>query len=459
MINKWIPKFMVGCVALIGTFLMMSAGHAAEVNQTIALKYGWNAVWLEVGPVNEKGEAKNCSEVFKSGDFEIDRVASPIGQIGTAEFTSDPENLFNQGGWDVWVSNPESGESDEIAVRADHAYLVHVVTKEGTQNGQAAGGLSLRGTVGFYRPEWAKGSFNLVGFSVQGAPTFASLMAGSGIVVDGPPSEVPNFQTLNPATGGWQAVKGADVVESGRAYWINVPYTFRGAGWSGPVETDFPGAVTGSLGFGSGPGSLTVVMNPVDPESTALLSPAELTFSSLEKAGGDAHQVTVHRLAPAESDPGVGDLGFHALEPVPQSLRWTTQPIDFLAGWQAASLDPGKSRSVTVGVRRNWTTGLNFREHLYRISVSLDGGSVYRYLPVTASQPDLPSDATETAPANAFTGLWFGQIVLGNVTSLGNAGAPVQPTPSQLVMQIFIHVDEAGQSRLVPRSVLMQTKT
>ena len=65
---------------------------------------------------------------------------------------------------------------------------------------------------------------------------------------------------------------------------------------------------------------------------------------------------------------------------------------------------------MSVGVQRNWTTGLNLREHLYRISVSLNGGSVYRYLPVTATRPDLPSDATETAPANAFTGLWFGQI-------------------------------------------------
>jgi len=457
--NKVMQSFTRALAILLGLGISAPGAHAAEASQTIALKYGWNAVWLEVGPVNDRGEAKNCSEVFRSGDFEIDRVASPIGQIGTAEFTSDPESLFNQGGWDVWVSNPESGESDEISVRANHAYLVHVVAKEGTQNGQAAGGLSLRGTVEFYRPEWTKGSFNLVGFSVQGAPTFASLMAGSGIMVDGPAAAVANLQTLNPATGGWQAIKGTDVVESGRAYWINIPYTFRGSGWVGPVETDFPGAVTGSLGFGSGPGTLTVVMNPVDPESTALLSPAELTFSNREKTGGAAHQVTISRLAPAESDPGAGDLGFHALEAVPQSLQWTTQAVDFLAGWQAAALDPGKSRSVSVGVQRNWTTGLNLREHLYRISVSLNGGSVYRYLPVTATRPDLPSDATETAPANAFTGLWFGQIALGNVTSLGNAGAPLQPTPSQLVMQIFIHVDEAGQARLVPRSVLMQTKT
>jgi hypothetical protein len=200
-------------------------------------------------------------------------------------------------------------------------------------------------------------------------------------------------------------------------------------------------------------------MNPVDPGSTALLSPAELTFSSLEKSGGSGHQVTITRLAPANSDPGAGDLGFFALEPVPQSLQWTTQNVDFQAGWPAAALNPGASRSVTVGVQRNWTTGLNLREHLYRISVSLDGGSVYRYLPVIATRPDLPADATQTAPANAFTGLWFGQIVLGNVTSLGTAGAPGQPTASELVMQIFIHVDDAGLARLVPRSVLMQTKT
>lgn len=434
--------------------------QAVEATQTLKLRYGWNAVWLEVSPMDDQGHARTADQVFQAGDFLIDRVASPIGQIGTAEFTSDPESTFNQGGWDVWAASPQSGETVNIAIRANHAYLVHVSPKSNTaQDGDQAGTLDVRGKVEFYQPIASKGSFNLMGFGVQGAPTFTSLMAGSGIVVDGPVGAQANVQTLNSSTGAWEPVKGSDTVESGKAYWFNVPYTLPGKGWVGPVETDFAGAVSGSLNFGSGPGSLQVI-NPVDASADpVLMSSTELTFSSLESNGGPSHQITLTRLSPAASDPAASDLQLFALQPVPLDLKWQTQAVDFFSGWQAVSINSGSSRSVTVGVKRNWTAGLNLREHLYRLSVSLSGGSVYRYLPVSATNPDLPEDSSFTPPGNTFTGLWGGQIILNSVTSLVTTGTPVQPTPSQLSMLIFVHVDGAGQARLVPRSILMQTKT
>lgn len=434
---------------------------AVEITQSLPLRYGWNAVWLEVAPVDGEGQARTADQVFKSSEFAIDRVASPVGQIGTAEFTSDPESLFNQGGWDVWAADPQSGETASIAVRANHAYLVHVSPNSGISAaaGTAAGSLEIQGEVAFHRPEWVKGEFNLAGFSIQGAPTFASLMAGSGVVVDGPVGAVANVQRLNADTGAWEAVKGSDPVESGRAYWINVPYALKGKGWAGPVEIDFSGAVSGALNFGQSPGSLAVV-NPADPAADPLLmSATELSFSNLEASGGAQHSVTLTRLLPSGPGDSGNDLAFYALEPVPQELKWRTQQVDFTAGWLHSTLDPGLSRAATVGVTRNWTTGLNVREHLYRLSVSLSGGSVYRYLPVRATQADLPADSSGTPPANQFTGLWYGEVVLDSVSSLATAGAPVQKAPSPLSMQLFIHVDVSGQARLVPRSILMQTKT
>lgn len=432
---------------------------AVEAEQTLKLNYGWNAVWLEVEPTDASGGSLTCDQVFRADGFRIDRIASQIGGIGTADFTSDPESLFNQGGWDVWASDPASGETASIAVRANHAYLVHVTTLDGAvQDGAAAGTLSLRGKVAWDRPAWNKGSFNLVGFGVQGDPTFSSMLAASGIVVDGPIGAAANVQRLNSATGAWEAVKGADLLESGRAYWINVPYTLSGNGWAGPVEMDFPGAVSGSLGFGSGPGSLEVV-NPADAAAApVLMSSRELTFSNLEKTGPAQHQVTLSRLAPAAADPAANELLFFALEAVPDALQWRVQAADFTLGWQATSLGAGASQSVTVGVLRNWTTGSYLREHLYRVSVSLEGGSTYRYLPVTATQANLPAEEDDS-PTSPTTGLWSGQIVLNSVTSLATLGAPLQKTPSRLALQIYIHVDAAGQARLVPRSVLMQTKT
>jgi hypothetical protein len=449
--------------SLILAAMMLQTGGlacAASFSQTLQLRYGWNAVWLEVGPVAADGQALTCEQVFQSNDFLVDRVASPVGEIGTAEFTSDPESLFNQGGWDVWAANPQSGETADVAIRANHAYLVHVSPKTGTvQDGEAAGVLTVQGEVVFYRPAWTKGEYNLVGFGVQGTPTFAALMAGSGITVDGPLGAAANVQKLNAATGAWEPVKGTDVVQSGQAYWVNVPYTLVGNGWSGPVETDFSGAVSGAWNFGSGPGSLAV-LNPADlAADPVLMTPGELTFSNLEGSGGAAHQISITRLAAAGTDSGANDLQLWALEAVPQELKWQTQSVDFFAGWQVASVTAGGSRSITVGVKRNWSSGPNLREHLYRVSVSLSGGSVYRYLPVRAINADLSTAPGSTAPASQFTGLWAGQIILNSVTSLGTAGLPVQATASELPLQIFIHVDAAGQARLVPRSVLMQTKT
>lgn len=434
---------------------------AASFSQTLQLRYGWNAVWLEVSPLNAEGQALTADVVFKSDEFVVDRVASPIGQIGTAEFTSNPESTFNQGGWDVWAMTPQSGETANIAVRANHAYLVHVSPKDGVaaDDGEAAGVLSIEGKVLFHRPVWTKGVYNLVGFGIQGAPTFASLMAGSGIRVDGPLGAVANVQKLNAATGAWEPVKGTDVVQSGQAYWINVPYTLVGKGWSGPVETDFSGAVSGTWNFGSGPGSLAVLNPDASAADPVLMTPGELTFSNLEGSGGAAHQISITRLAAAGTDSGANDLQLWALEAVPQELKWQTQTVDWLAGWQVGNVTAGGSRSITVGLRRNWSSGLNFREHLYRVSVSLSGGSVYRWLPVRAINADLSPTPGSTEPASPFAGLWAGQIILSSVTSLGTAGSPVQATASELPMQIFIHVDSAGQARLVPRSILMQTKT
>lgn len=455
------PPLVVLLLQVLMVAWLAGPAGAVEADQALKLNYGWNAVWLEVGPVDKEGRTLTCDEVFRSDEFLVDRVASPVGQIGTAEFTSNPESTFNQGGWDVWAMTPQSGETANIAVRANHAYLVHVSPKDGVaaDDGAAAGVLGIEGTVVFHKPSWNKGAYNLVGFGVQGAPTFASLMAGSGIRVDGPLGAAANVQKLNPATGAWEPVKGTDVVQSGQAYWINVPYTLVGDGWAGPVETDFFSAVSGAWNFGSGPGSLAV-FNPADlAADPVLMTPGELTFSNLEGSGGAAHQISITRLAPAGTDSGANDLQLWALEAVPQELKWQRQSVDFFAGWQVASVAAGGSRSVTVGVKRNWSSGGNLREHLYRVSVSLGGGSVYRYLPVSAINADLSTAPGSTAPASQFTGLWAGQIILNSVTSLGTAGSPVQATASELPLQIFIHVDSAGQARLVPRAILMQTKT
>ncbi len=435
--------------------------QAAVVTQTLQLEYGWNAVWLEVGAADAAGNPPTCDQVFLSPDFVVDQVASPIERLGTAEFSASPETLFDQGGWSQWKLNPGSDETDLILCRANHGYLVHVSPTSGVSavDGAPAGALDIAGEVDFYRPVWVKGGFNLVGFGVRGDPAFSAFLSGSGISVGGFGVDA-TIQELDSATGQWKAVKAQDPVTSGKAYWINVPYDLPGNGWTGPVETDFPGAVTGTWNFGPGPGSLPV-SDPNDPTAEAvLLSPSELTFSNVDASAVAPVAVTIKRLLPAASDPAANDLVMSALEPVPEELAWQKRTVDFVAGWQAASLPGGDSRTVTVGVLRDWNSGLNYREQLYEIDVALPGGgSTHRYLPVVATNEALSADTSDTPPPDTFTGLWVGQVTLDAVTSLSSAGQPVQGARSQLPMRIMIHVDAAGRARLLTRGILMQTRT
>ena len=457
--NILMPRFLSRLPVLFWCLAVMIfpwAARAVETSQTLKLVYGWNAVWLQVAPVHADGTAMTVDQVFVAPQFRVDQVASVIRPVGTAEFSTNQQTLFSRGGWKLWKSTSVSGENPSILAQANQSYLVHVTPLAGQTvvDGDPAGELSIRGVVEFARPEWTKGGYNLVGFGLLGAPTFNSLLAASGIVVDSGPGLAPAVLKLE-AAGDWVGVSGGEPVEDGRAYWINVPYDMPGKGYAGPVAVDFTGAALGVFDFGPGPGT-----RPLQSPNV-LVTPKELTFSNLERTGAVTHDVTIRRLLPAAGADGADDLRVMVLEPVPNQLAWQAKNVSLAAGWQAASLASGRSTTVTLGADRNWSAGASEREHLCRIEVALNGGSVFHFLPLSASNPDLPPSATtgELPPDNPSTGLWLGQVLLDSVTSLTVADAPVQPASSMAPMRILVHVDAAGRPVLLSHVILMQTKT
>lgn len=434
--------------------LLSLRARASDFTQQVKLYYGWNAVWLQVAPQVD-GKAETADKVFHSTDFTIDSVASLIAPGGTSEFSADQATLINQGGWDVWSLNPASGETDNILVQANHAYLVHVKPSGSAAIGSLAGQLAVSGQALFHPLSLIKGNYNLIGFGIQGSPTFNSLLKPAGIQVDVTTGTPQNVQQLNPATGGWEGVPGNAVVEDGRAYWVNVPFGLAGKTYAGPVATTFQGAALGTLDCGPGPGSL-IVADPAVSGGTLPVTREELTFSSLESSGGATHQVTLTRIADTANP---GELRVYPLEPVPKELIWRVAAGDLASGWQAASLTPAASTTVTLGANRNWTTGDKYRSQLYRISVALDGGAVWQFLPVRAANPDLPEAGAPDVAANQFAGLWVGQILVNSVTSLAVAGTPQQTTTSQAPLTLLMHVDGSGTPSLLSHVMLMQTKS
>lgn len=179
------------------------SGHAADWSQTIQLDYGWNSLWLEVSPRGADGKALTAEELFVPGDFTVDKVARLGGSIGFSEYVDDPGASFDPtGGWVIWARNAVSGENPVVRMRAHQAYMVHVIPNSGTAvDGSPAGTISVAGRVEFSVPEIRRGSYNMLGFGVTGAPSFESLLAGSGmaIVTTG---DTPSVLRLDSATGG-----------------------------------------------------------------------------------------------------------------------------------------------------------------------------------------------------------------------------------------------------------------
>ena len=122
-------------------------------------------------------------------------------------------------------------------------------------------------------------------------------------------------------------------------------------------------------------------------------------------------------------------------------------------------LTNGQTRTITLGLDRNWTSGGNYREQLYRLEVSLDGGSVYYYLPVSASNPDVPPTNAPVADVSSFAGLWIGTVTADAVTSLTDTNRSVSQTASRAQLRVLLHVDTNGTPVLLSHVMRMQTKT
>ncbi len=426
-------------------FLGLSSLHAAGLTQSLDLQVGWNAVWLEVEPRDAEGSLMTAGDVFAHAA--IDKVAIQSLPVGTAEFSTDPKQLSNQPGWLVWSrdSSLGSGHSDTINIRGNQAYLVHASSPLT---------LAVSGNVKFFRPRLELGSYNLLGFSVStnGGPTFQSLLGPGRFRFDSPLVGGSPIKRLDGGAN-WVDVLQTEQVKAGEADWIYFPLDFPSVDYANPVAVSFAGWQQGGLDFGSAPPSVTVT-NPAIPSAAIWLSPAELTFSSLEREGGADRRVTLAKLDSA------ADFELYSVVRVPDQLAWQTDPsVGVLGSWTLDPLDPAQSRTITLGLYRDWDSEGYYREQLYRIEVQLDGGSAYSSLPVSAVNFEATPLDSSPADGSKFAGLWVGTVTAQAVTGLTETNSPVNVTASRAQLRMLIHVDTNGVPVLLSHVMRMQTKT
>lgn len=421
--------------SLISSILLLSflPAQAIETTQTVPLSLGWNAVWLEVDPVEtsgpSKGSGKAVATVFSDAAIEV--VATPKRSHGTIEFINDANSgFFNASDWQVWHKTTELGSNTLGVVRGYRAYLVKA---------SAATTLNITGTAKFYQPEWQANQYNLVGFGLQGAVTFGQFFAAAGTT-----HPVNQIFKLDAATGNWVNVLSSETMVSGKAYWI---YSAGQSSYPDDLKVSFLGA--GSLNFGSGPANI----NMPDPNNNASTLPVniqEVVFTNTSSAN---KSITLSKALPnTGAASNTDELRIYEVQPNP-----TTSSYDSAGGLinnTSFAITASSSLHITLGANRNWSAGDETRENLYRIEFEHH----YVWLPASASRGDL-SGATVQAANPASVGLWIGNVVIDQVTSATEAGRPLSQTTSKAPLRVLVHVDAAGNANLLSHVMFMQTKT
>ncbi len=419
--------------SLIAALLWVLPLGAAEQTQILNLEVGWHAVWLEVSPLDASGNAEAVTNVFTHANITV--VGMPVGAVSSSEFITDPDvDSLGRDGWAVWRRFTEVQEHTLATVRGNQAYLLKVENAPVTQ--------TVTGKVEFSRPNWAAGSYNLVGFSFtqDDAVTFEDFFDAS----DGAHPSDSIFR-LNSVTGNWEGAPGTAFMQPGEAYWVMAT---RASTYAGPVAVDFSGV--GGIDFGSAPGTVAI-QNPQDINSTIYLSRTELVLSN---TGDQDHTFGMQKIIPATTNAAAASDRLRLYDIVPDEDLMHYGISGQIGDWDAGSIAAGSTEIVTLGAHRNWDTGVRSQENLYRIEVD----NQYFWLPVSADNADLPA-GNMGSPAPDYAGLWVGQVVLDSVSSLTEPGAPKRDTTTYLPMQLVVHVDTNGVPSLLSHVMLMQTKT
>lgn len=194
--------------------------YAQEVQtQTLNLVAGWNAVFLEVDPIDATPDT-----LF--AEFPIDSVAT-LGTAPVAQFVRNTGvDIFKAYGWAVWYApdRPDAFLSTLYAVQGGKPYLVHALTNVT---------FSLTGTVPPLQMSWTPDAYNFVGFSVQapGAPTFEQFFSGS--------TAHQQNRLYRLVNGTWKKVldPGAQTMRSGEAFWI---YCQGASDYTGSLSVTVP---------------------------------------------------------------------------------------------------------------------------------------------------------------------------------------------------------------------------
>jgi len=199
------------------------AGASLYRHQTIHLKAGWNAIYLEVNLENNHPE-----DIFNNTP--VYHVLSYFPNNSPVQFIQDPGELeWNKDGWHRWIKETHSGAAilnNLYEMIANQAYLV-LSSDDYT--------LELNGESVLKTQQWEPNAYNFVGFNVDttSPPTFTQFFSDS--------NAFETYQIYNLINNEWQLIKKPSTtnIVAGKAYWV---YCKGGSDYQGPMEIILPGS-------------------------------------------------------------------------------------------------------------------------------------------------------------------------------------------------------------------------
>lgn len=425
-------------VSLILSFLATGA-RAQWSPQSISLRPGWNAVFLEVAPAPDRSD-----ELF--GSIPVESVWMWNQRFRSAQFLVDPEDLLpGDPDWLVYFppDSPQASATTLNAIQGGRPYLI----KLGGARSIAwqVTGLPLQRT-----PEWVADSFNLVGFTVDESrlPTFDGFFSAE------PALSGQDVYRLS-AMGEWEKTPSGAILHPGEAFWT---FCRGGSRFAGPLTANLRAG--GVLDFGRTASSLGVaIRNHSDIARTVRITPlssaappvqgepvvaGEVPLSYFELNAADPSSIGEWRVVNS-SAPLTFELAAGAERQVRLAVRRTdmaTPPPDNVFLYQSLlQITDGQGSRVVLPVRAEGLEGAE-------AALSPLGVRGRRLVNTGAGQP---------SPAPSHAGLWVGTVTVDQVSQPTQVAdrLRLQPASGEFPFRIILHVDNSGVVRLLQQVTFM----
>jgi hypothetical protein len=224
--KKLAERLLSLALALGGLSLLPLLCQAQIVTQNFTLQKGWNAIYLELSPTQTDPASLLAGIPVSSLWTHADRLAS-------VDFIQTPdEQSFSQGAWLKWAAPPAPFfVNNLLQVKGRRAYLLKLTN--GPVTWQVSGRLAARSL------SWTSDAWNLLGFSVDPAspPSFRTFFQCSTNHYDVSKSQLRGAYRLG-TNGIWSPVDPTALMKAGEACWI---YCKGASAFTGPLQVELSG--------------------------------------------------------------------------------------------------------------------------------------------------------------------------------------------------------------------------